>query len=212
VDLRVLGGQYLLTTTIEEKSNRVIEVLLSAVSPLQLMVGKILGQMAVGIVMLVAYAGVGIAGLVLASLTHLIDPINLVYLAVYFLIAFFLIATMMASIGSAVNDLREAQALLGPVMIVLIIPMMLWLPILRNPNSVFAQVVSFVPPISPFVMVLRLSGSEPIPFWQVPATIIAGVIYAMIAAWGAAKIFRIGVLMYGKPPNLATLIKWVRMA
>jgi ABC-2 type transport system permease protein len=206
------AGQYLLTTTIEEKGNRVMEVLLSAVSPFQLMIGKILGQMTVGMVMMVAYAGVGVAGLVLASLTHLVEPMNLVYLVVYFFIAFFMIASLMASIGSAVNDLREAQSLMAPIMIVLIIPMMLWFPILRNPNSIFAQVVSFVPPISPFVMVLRLSGSEPIPIWQIPASMIAGVVYAIAFAWGASKIFRIGVLMYGKPPNLPTLIKWIRMA
>jgi len=206
------AGQYLLTSTIEEKSNRVMEVLLSAVSPMQLMVGKIFGQMAVGTVILVVYAGVGMAGLVLASMVHLIDPMNLVYLAIYFLIAFFLVAAMMAAVGSAVSDVREAQSLIGPVMIVLVIPMMLWMPILRNPNSVFAQVCSFLPPISPFIMVLRLAGSEPVPFWQIPATILIGIVYAIIAAWGAAKIFRIGVLMYGKPPNFATLIKWVRMA
>ncbi len=206
------AGQYLLTSTIEEKSNRVMEVLLSAVSPMQLMVGKIFGQMAVGTVILVVYAGVGMSGLVLASMMHLIDPMNLVYLGVYFLIAFFLVAAMMAAVGSAVSDVREAQSLIGPVMIVLVIPMMLWMPILRNPNSVFAQVCSFLPPISPFIMVLRLAGSEPVPFWQIPATILIGIVYAIIAAWGAAKIFRIGVLMYGKPPNFATLIKWVRMA
>ena len=206
------AGQYLLTSTIEEKSNRVMEVLLSAVSPMQLMVGKILGQMAVGGLILVLYAGVGVMGLVAAALTHLIDPMNLVYLCVYFLIAFFLVAAMMAAVGSAVSDVREAQSLIGPVMIVLIIPMMLWFPILRNPNSVFAQVCSFLPPISPFIMVLRLAGSEPVPFWQIPATILVGIVYSVIAAWAAAKIFRIGVLMYGKPPNFATLIKWVRMA
>src|SRR4029077_15917667 len=88
------AGQYLLTTTIAEKSNRVMEVLLSAVSPLQLMVGKILGQMAVGGVILVSYAGLGMVGLVYASMRDLIDPMNLVYLAVYFLIAFFLVASM----------------------------------------------------------------------------------------------------------------------
>lgn len=206
------AGQYLLTSTIEEKSNRVMEVLLSAVSPMQLMVGKIIGQMAVGAVILGVYAGVGIGGLAYASMQDLIDPMNLVYLAVYFLIAFFLIASLMAAIGSAVSDVREAQSLMAPVMIVLIIPMILWMPILRNPNSPFAQVVSFLPPVSPFVMVLRLAGSEPVPFWQIPATIVAGVLYAMIGAWAAAKIFRIGVLMYGKPPNFATLVKWVRMA
>jgi ABC-2 type transport system permease protein len=90
--------------------------------------------------------------------------------------------------------------------------MMLWMPILRNPNSTFAQVCSFVPLINPFVMVLRVSGSETIPFWQIPASILVGMLTVVVLAWASAKIFRIGVLMYGKPPNLATLIRWVRMA
>lgn len=205
-------GQYLLTSTIEEKSSRVMEVLLSAVSPLQLMTGKIFGQMCVGLLILVVYAGAGIAGLVFASLMHIIDLWNLVYLALYFVIAFALVASLMAAVGSAVSDIREAQSLMGPVMIVLIIPMILWMPIMRNPNSMFAQVCSFVPPISPFIMVLRLAGSEPIPTWQIPASIIVGFISVAIALWAAAKIFRIGVLMYGKPPNFRTLLHWVRMA
>jgi len=206
------AGQYLLTTTIEEKSNRVMEVLLSAASPLQLMVGKIIGQMAVGGVIMTLYSGTGVLALAYFALNHLIDPVKLMYLPIFFLIAFCLIACLMAAIGSAVSDIREAQSLMGPVMIVLVIPMMLWFPILRNPNSTFATVLSFVPPVSPFIMVLRLAGSEQVPWWQIPASIALGIVYVIIAAWGAAKIFRIGVLMYGKPPNLRTLIKWIRMA
>lgn len=206
------AGQYLLTTTIEEKSNRVMEVLLSAASPIQLMVGKILGQMAVGGVIMGLYAGTGVLALTYFALNHLIDPMKILYLGVYFMIAFFLIACIMAAVGSAVSDIREAQSLMGPVMIVLVIPMILWFPILRNPNSTFATVCSFLPPISPFIMVLRLAGSEPVPLWQIPVSIGLGAFYVVAAAWGAAKIFRIGVLMYGKPPNLATLIKWIRMA
>lgn len=205
-------GQYLLSSTIEEKSNRVMEVLLSAVSPIQLMAGKILGQMCVGIVMLVLYGGAGIFGLVAAAMLDFIDLSNLIYLGIYFVIAFSLIACLMAAVGSAVNDIREAQSLLGPIMIVLIIPMMLWMPILRNPNSMFAQVASFVPPISPFVMVLRVAGSEKIPTWQIPASIVVGFISVGVFLWAASKVFRIGVLMYGKPPNIPTLIKWIRMA
>ncbi len=97
-------------------------------------------------------------------------------------------------------------------MIVLVIPMMLWFPILRNPNSTFATVCSFIPPISPFIMVLRISGSEKIPAWEIPVSIAVGLVSVVVAAWAAAKIFRIGVLMYGKPPNFPTLIKWIRMA
>lgn len=206
------AGQYLLTSTIEEKSNRVMEVLLSAVSPMQLMVGKIVGQMAVAAVILSVYGSLGILSLVFFSLKHLIDPMMLVYLAIYFAIGFSLISCMMAAVGSAVSDIREAQSLLTPVMLVLMLPMILWMPILRNPNSMFAQVLSFVPPVSPFVMILRLAGSEKVPTWQIPASIAMGLLSVIVFAWAAAKIFRIGVLMYGKPPNFATLIRWIRMA
>lgn len=206
------AGQYLLTTTIEEKSSRVMEVLLSAVSPMQIMTGKILGQMGVGLLILCTYAGLGAVTLITNDLTHLIDLSNVAYLLVYFFLAFFLIAATMAAIGSAVSDMREAQTLMAPIMMVLMLPMLLWMPIQRNPNSMFATVLSFVPPVGPFVMVLRIAGSEPVPSWQVPASIAMGLVYAVIFAWAAAKIFRIGILMYGKPPNFATLIRWVRMA
>ena len=142
----------------------------------------------------------------------IVPLINLVYLLVYFVIAFFMIAALMAAIGSAVSDIREAQSLLGPVMIVLIIPMALWMPILRNPNSMFAQVCSFVPPTSPFVMILRLSGSEAVPTWQIPVSIVLGAVYVWLSLWAAAKVFRVGVLMYGKPPDFRTLWKWIKMA
>jgi ABC-2 type transport system permease protein len=206
------GGQYLLTSTVEEKSSRVMEVLLSAVSPQQLMVGKILGQMAVASLVLVAYLAIGVGSLLALRQEQLIDPSVYLYLPVFFFIAFFLVAAMMAAIGSAVNDMREAQALLGPVMIVLVIPMMLWLPISRNPNSTFALVCSFLPPISPFVMVLRLAGSEKIPAWQAPVAVVLGLATCVVAGWAAGKVFRIGVLMYGKPPNFATLVRWMRAA
>ncbi len=209
------GGQYLLASTIEEKSNRVMEVLLSAVSPIQLMTGKILGQMAAAMLVLLiiaVYGSVGGLALVAFTLTHLLEWQNLIYLAVYFVCAYFIVASLFVAVGSAVTELVEAQTLQTPVMIVLMIPMMLWMPIMRNPNSQFAQVCSFMPIINPFVMVLRLSGSEPVPFWQVPVSMLVGVLTVIVLVWAAAKIFRIGVLMYGKPPNFTTLLRWVRMA
>ena len=72
--------------------------------------------------------------------------------------------------------------------------------------------LSFVPGVNPFVMVLRLGGTEPIPTWQIPASIVVGLFTVVFCAWAAAKVFRIGVLMYGKPPNFKTLVRWVRMA
>jgi ABC-2 type transport system permease protein len=206
------AGQYLLTSTIEEKSSRVMEVLLSAVSPMELMTGKILGQMCVGLLILVIYSGLGIGSLIVFSAQHLVNPVSIVYLLMFFLVAFFLIASLMAAIGSAVNDLREAQTLMTPVMAGMIVPWLLWLPISRNPNSLFATVLSFIPGVNPFVMVIRLAGSEPIPFWQVLVALLVAMLSVIVAAWAAAKVFRVGALMHGKPPNVTTLIRWIRMA
>ena len=207
------SGQYLLTSTIEEKSSKVMEVVLSAVSPMQLLGGKILGFAAVSAVMLGMYGGLGIAGLQAASMGDLVSPGLLVLLGVYFVMAYAFVAIMMASVGSAVNDLREAQSLVTPAMLVLMVPLILWLPISEQPNGMLAVVMSFVPPATPFVMALRVAASsEPIAAWQVAASIVWG--FACVAAflWAGAKVFRVGVLMQGKPPTPRELLRWIRMA
>jgi ABC-2 type transport system permease protein len=206
------SGQFLMTSTIEEKSNRIMEVLLSAVSPMQLMAGKILGQMGAGLLILIVYSGFGIGSLVLLNRQDLVETNNFLFLIGFFFIAFFTIAAMMAAVGSAVTDIHEAQALMMPIMLVVMIPMLLMMPIISAPSGTMATVMSFVPPISPFVMVLRMSSSQPPPTWQLWLALGIGALTVYVALKTAAKVFRIGVLMYGKPPNLATLIKWVRMA
>jgi ABC-2 type transport system permease protein len=206
------GGQSLMTSTVEEKSNRVVEVLLSAVSPMQLMTGKILGQFFVGFVTLAVYAGMGIAALVSFALLGYLDLSILVYLFIFYLIAYFVVASLLAAIGAAVNEMREAQNLMAPVMVVLVIPWMLWFVIARDPDSVFSVVTSFIPPINCFVMLIRLASTSPPPWWQVWLSILVGAAAVYGALWFAAKVFRVGLLMYGKPPNFKTLIRWVRMA
>jgi ABC-2 type transport system permease protein len=206
------GGQYLLTSTVEEKSSRVMELLLSAVSPIQLMTGKILGQGVVGLLMILVYGGAGVAAALKFGQAALVPPEKLALLGVYFLMAYFFVACLMAAIGSAVSDMREAQSLMGPAMLVLILPFMAMMPILQNPNGIVAVVGSFIPPLTPFVMALRIGSNQAIPFWQVGVTIVLGYAAVYIGVWATAKIFRIGVLMYGKPPNMITLLKWIRQA
>ncbi len=206
------SGQSLLTSTVEEKSTRVVEVLLSAVSPMELMTGKIVGQMAVGLLVLVLYAGLGLLALVSFATLGLIDPILLVFLLIFFVLAFFMFASTMAAIGSAVNEMREAQSLMTPIMMILMIPWILWLPLSREPNSLLAVVLSFVPPFSSFVMLLRMTSASPPPMWQAWVSVVVGVAGVYAALVFAAKVFRIGLLMYGKPPSFGTLIKWARMS
>ena len=120
-------------------------------------------------------------------------------------------AAMMAAVGSAVSDLREAQTLVSPVMLLMMMPMMLWLPISENPTGILATVTSFVPPIGPFVMVLRTTGAvEGIPGWQIGAALLVNALGAVGLVWLGARIFRIGILMQGKPPTPIELLRWAR--
>ena len=208
----MVGGQYLLTTTVEEKSSRVVEVLLSAVSPMQLMTGKILGQMGVGVLLLGVYLGTGIAALSAFSLLDLISVEKVLLVIMYFVLAYIMIASLMAAIGSAVNEMREAQSLMTPVMMTLMVPYLFAMPIARDPDSIFAVVLSMLPPMSPFAMVIRITSTEPPPLWQVALSLAITAAFALGCIWFAAKVFRVGLLMFGKPPNFKTLIRWVRMA
>jgi ABC-2 type transport system permease protein len=206
-----ITGNFLLTSTIEEKSSRVIEVLLSAVSPLELLSGKILGQCCVGLVMLAIYGGGGVGAALQFGYAHFVPPEKLAFLLLYFVMAYLMVASTMAAVGSAVNELREAQSLLGPVTLVFMVPLLAWFFISDNPNSAFATAISFVPPMTPFTMILRVTAVESVPTWQIVATTVVGFAGVLGMIWAAAKIFRIGVLSAGKAPSPAELWRWLRM-
>jgi ABC-type Na+ efflux pump permease subunit len=208
----MIGGQTLLTSTIEEKSSRVVEVLLSAVSPFELMAGKLIGQLGVSLVILGLYLGIGIVALLSFALFGLLDPWLLFYLAVFFVIAYVVNASLMMAVGAAVNEMKEAQSLMMPLMMTLMAPWILAQPIGRDPNSTFSTVISFIPPVNTFTMLIRMASITPPPLWQVWLSIGIGVASALAAVWFAAKVFRIGLLMYGKPPDFATLVRWARAA
>jgi ABC-2 type transport system permease protein len=208
----MIGGQALMMSTIEEKSSRVVEVLLAAVSPLELMWGKLLGQMGVGLVMMSVYIALGVMALMQFALFGLLDPLLILWLLVFFLAAYLLFGALMLAIGAAVSQQADAQSLMGPVMMLLITPYVMTPFIGRQPDSTFAMVASFIPPISPFVILARLASSSPPPVWQVLLSLAVSIGGACVAVWFAAKVFRIGLLLHGKPPSFATLVKWARMS
>ena len=206
------GGQTMLTSTIEEKSTRVVEVLLSAVSPMELMAGKLLGAVAISLLMIGLYLGLGLVALSSFSMFGLLDPWLILYLLIFFLIGFFVIGSLMLAVGAAVNDMTEAQSLQMPLMLIVMLPWLIWPAVSRNPNSVLAVTVSHLPPVNTFGMILRMSSSQPPPWWEVWLSISTGLLSVVAAVWVAAKVFRIGLLMYGKPPDFRTLIRWIRAA
>jgi ABC-2 type transport system permease protein len=206
------GGQSLLTSTVEEKSTRVMEVLLSALSPMELLAGKIVGQFGVSLIVLGLYIGLGGALLISFALFGLINPWLLPYLGIFFVLSYLTYGSLMVSVGAVVNDMREAQSLMMPIMLLLTFPFWVWFPISMSPNSGFATALSMIPPVNTFAMLIRLSSTTPPPWWQVFLSIGIGIGGVFAALWFAAKVFKIGLLMYGKPPNFATLIRWARQA
>jgi ABC-2 type transport system permease protein len=211
--------QMLITNTVEEKSNRVIEVLLSSVSPVELMAGKIVGIAQTGLTIIVAWVlsffaitkyvpgWIGVpATFDLTVLTN--DPVYLTSFVMYFLLGYLLFAAMLVGIGAVCNTLKEAQNLMGPITVLLVVPLFAMVPIGRDPNGTLAQVLSFIPPFTPFVMMNRAAG--PPALWEYVATTALLLASIVVTLWAAAKVFRIGVLLTGKPPKLGEILRWIR--
>ena len=203
-------SQGLLTSLIEEKSSRVVEVLLSAVSPTQLMAGKILGTVLVGFVLLAIWGGVGVLAAHSYNVAELVTGYRLTLALLYFVPGFLLISSLLAAVGSACNELKDAQGMVFPLSVITIIPMIFGPYFVEFPASVLSIVLSYVPPITPFIMVLRVCADPDTPAWQIVTTL--ALLWAAVGAtvWAAGKVFRTGVLMYGKPPSLRELLHWVR--
>jgi ABC-2 type transport system permease protein len=205
----VTVSQALITSTLEEKGNRVIEVLLSSVSPFQLMAGKIVGTCAVGLTLMAIWSTAGFAGLALRGI-HLVDAGQLLLCLAYYLLGFLLIASLMVAAGSACNTLKEAQNLLSPLMFLLTLPMFFWIVVGRDPHGTLARVLSLVPPFTPFLMMMRVASTPPPPASEIAISLLLLALTAWLAMRLAARVFRVGVLMYGKPPSLRELFRWMR--
>ncbi|GBC85553.1 hypothetical protein HRbin11_02003 [bacterium HR11] len=217
----VTSAQLLLTNTIEEKSSRVVEVLLSYVSPEQLMTGKVLGSALSGLTMVGAWVAslVGLGWVAVSRLGGGLDvglvraAVDVAYLGpflVYFLLGYLLYAALLGGLGSVCDSLREAQNLLQPVFFFLIVPLLTMVPIARDPDGALARILSYVPPYTPFVMMNRAAGD--VPLWEYITT--GGLLVLSVAAafWAAARVFRVGVLMTGQPPRLREIYRLIRSA
>jgi ABC-2 type transport system permease protein len=218
----IFYGQIILRGVIEEKSSRMVEIVLSSMRPFQLMAGKILGIAAVGFTQYAIWALFGIAatrysqGLVTgffpaASSFDMptIPAYIFIYFIVFFILGYFLYGTIYSGIGSMVNNEKEAQQLVMPVTMFLIVPIMLMMFVVRSPDSTVSVVLSLIPFFSPILMLLRICILLP-PFSQIAASIVLLVLTTVLMIWLSAKIYRVGILMYGKRPNLFEIVKWLR--
>lgn len=202
-------SQMLVNSTIEEKGSRVYEVLLSSVSPFQLMAGKVLGICAVGFTLLAFWTGGSIAAASMQGMEGLVTGQQIGLFVAYYILGFLLIASLMVAVGSACNTLKEAQNLMAPLSMLLALPLLLSILVLKNPNGTFATIASFFPPFTPFLMMARVAAVPGPPTWQIWASLLLLVLATYLAIRLAARVFRVGILMYGKPPRLSEIWRWV---
>jgi ABC-2 type transport system permease protein len=215
----LLYGINVMRSILEEKTSRIMEVMLSTASAKDMMAGKILGVGAVGLTQVgiwVAVAGVMSAGTIIAvasQIKGLISPSLLIYFGVYFLLGYVLYSTLCAAVGSMVNSEQEAQQMQFLVMMPMILAVIFIANIFQHPNSPIAIFGSLFPFTSPLVMFSRISMQQgQVPWWQIALSIalMVATIYGMV--WLCGRIYRVGILMYGKKPNLPEIMKWIKYA
>ena len=205
------SGGYLLQAVVEEKENRTMEIVITSVSPSQLMTGKIIGDIGIGLTQLVvwlifAWVGLKVAGNFWPILADFSLPPN--YIGVMLLVllpAFVMVAALMAAIGATLTETREAQQISGMFSLPMMIPIYLSTAIMTNPNGVLAMVLSYFPLTAPLTVLMRMSFTV-VPAWQIAINVVSLVVFAGLAIWFASKAFRLGMLQYGKKLSLKDVL------
>jgi ABC-2 type transport system permease protein len=209
----VLGGQYLLQGVSEEKESRILESLLCTVSSEELMAGKLFGLGAAGLLVVAIWASAGalFVGPVLL-LAGVKLPAGLLVIALaYFLLGYLFYGSLMTGIGALTNNMREAQQFAVWFTFLNFAPFIMITFLLGQPGSPLAVGLSLFPPTAAGAMMLRLTApNSVVPFWQVAASLALLAGAAWVALMGSARIFRIGLLLYGKTPNLPEILRWAR--
>ena len=208
-------------SVLEEKTTRIVEILASSARPFQLLTGKILGVAGVGFTQyliwtltgaLISTYGVAVAAAFRpgASLPQFHIPLSLLIYAVLFFVAgYFLYASLYAAVGAMVSSDEEAQQVQLPVTL-LVVAAFIFLPaVMRDPASRLSVVVSLVPFLSPILMTFRIALQTP-PFWQIALSLALSIATTIGVVYVAAKIYRVGILMYGKRPSLVELFRWLK--
>jgi ABC-2 type transport system permease protein len=206
--MTMIGSTPLVNVILEEKMQRIAEVMLGSVPPFQFMLGKLVGMVGVSLTVSAIYMGVGLYAAYYYDVTQYI-PYHLVpWFLAYMVVAILMFGSLMAAMGAACNDMKEAQSVMMPVILVLIVPTFIWFNVAREPLSSFSTALSFVPLFTPILMMVRLASPTPIPAWQPWAGLAAVVACAILCIWLGGRIFRVGLLMQGKPPRLRDLARW----
>ncbi len=205
-------------SVVEEKTSRIFEVLLSTCRPESLMAGKLLGVGAAGLTQLGIWfvaavvltgsslgAALGKEGLAAFGITG----VQLIFFAIYFLLGFLFYSALAAGFGASVSTEQEIQQFSMIIVMPLLVGLILITYILANPSATPVVLLSLFPPCTPVVMYLRMSSQMP-PWWQLALSVVMLLVFIWAALWVASKIYRVGILMYGKRATFPEMLRWMR--
>jgi ABC-2 type transport system permease protein len=204
----MMGAMPQLQSVMEEKSQRIAEVLLGSIKPFEFMAGKVLGGLAVSLTAASVYVIGGVFILRRLGLTDYVPYHILPWFFAYLVLAIIMFGSMLAALGATCNDAKDAQNLTFPAMIPVFIPMFLLMPVIQEPASSFATALSLFPPFTPMLMLLRISAPVGIPMWQPWVGLIGVIIFALLSIWAGGRVFRMAILMQGQPPKLSNILRW----
>jgi ABC-2 type transport system permease protein len=205
----LVGSSPMTMNVMEEKQQRIAEVLLGSVRPFELMMGKLLGGAGVALTLMVIYFAGAIWAAKKYGYAQYIDFNALMWFATFSVIAVFLYGSMFVAVGAAVSNAREAQSLITPIMVLVILPMMVLGQLLQSPSGTISTIFSFFPPSAPMAMMARLTIPPGIPLWQPITSLVLLVMTTVLIVWCAGRIFRVGILMQGQGAKLGEMMKWV---
>ncbi len=219
----LMYGQVVLGAIIEEKETRIAEILFSSVKPFALMMGKLVGVSLVALTQLAiwgtAFAVFALYGVNLLASRGMPMPAKIpgipfsyyIYFGLFFLLGYFIYATIYALVGSMVTTAQEGGQLAMPIILILVVSFYLFLPVSRSPDSSFSFWVSMLPFSAPVAMVVRIVTQTP-PFWQIALSLLIGFGTVFVIMWVASRIYRVGMLMYGKRASIPEALRWARQA
>ena len=213
--------------TLEEKTSRIVEVIISSMKPSELMLGKIMGVCAVSLTQMAIWIGAAIALFAgalpmmiaarpelanLENLRQVVPGAGLMLLFLgFFLFGFLMYSGLYAAVGAMCNSDEEAQQAQFPMIMLLVVPIVMVTPVIQAPNTPMATGLSLFPLFSPILMWARVSGGG-VPVWQVALSFVLMAVMVWVIAWIAGRIYKVGILMSGKRPTLPELWRWVREA
>lgn len=214
-----LYGTAILGAIIEEKETRIAEILFSSARPFELMMGKLVGVGLAGLTQVGIWVGSATAllgsGVILSMAGGVDIPLPTIsggmifYFLIFFLLGFFIYATLYALIGSIVTTSQEGQQFALPPVMILLVGFLSMFAVIRDPNSTFSFWMSIAPFLSPIIMPVRIVIETP-PFWQIALAIVLNILTIVVLVWAAAKVYRIGMLMYGKRATIPEVWRWIR--